>query len=574
MNDGRPNNDLLSPQAASPGWRRYFTRQRLRLFIGLSIAAHLVLGMSWGVPAYVKQKRLAAEQARLEQQHEDERKAAAAALAQAKKKSLEQTAQDVAEQTRKAFEAIAGDLKQQDKEKTWTAIQPKVQPAEQQLAKALGDQSMTEQDLRNIQADLNRTLIDSVNQSINDDSAAVDADAFVTAVETRVVPEIVGHYKDLLNPKVAQPVRAAADAFVNSTRDDTGKSIGATDLDRKTIDDSLRRVIPELDAAASEIDQAAQLAAGRNPPAADEIKKHREAAAAHLTTAAGAEEAAESALTRLAVASGKMNGGIEPMDRIHETLSPITLATASLKLVRGALDAGNAADASQKLTVLQLQQQKIGAQWNGANEAVGRASWWAEQSSRNAVGVAGAKPISNLINQDLTSAFHDKAIQRLTDLLSGALRKRLAAAGDKIDESLIASTMERVKAILQGKVPTAGGYGESTSRGLLDIAASSQHPAGAEVEKLAKSFTDAATPIILNGVHEVVSDASFDAHLSDLVSKPDADPTRDDVRDRVAMLEARASEGRVSGFDSVSFTDLRQRHEPRGESRTCAGCGR
>ena len=61
-----PENSPAATLGKKPAWRRHVTRQRLRAFVLLSVAAHLILGMSWGVPAYVKQKRLEAEQRRQE----------------------------------------------------------------------------------------------------------------------------------------------------------------------------------------------------------------------------------------------------------------------------------------------------------------------------------------------------------------------------------------------------------------------------------------------------------------------------------------------------------------------------
>ena len=146
------------------GWRRYFTRQRLAAFRHpfnrCPLAAGDVLGCSRirETKATVRLKWCGRRRCRKLQ-----RKAAAGALAQAKARNLQNTLEDVQEQTRKAFEAIAGDLKQADREKTWAAVEPKLQPAEQRLAKALGDQTMTEQDLRNLEADLNRQMVDAVN---------------------------------------------------------------------------------------------------------------------------------------------------------------------------------------------------------------------------------------------------------------------------------------------------------------------------------------------------------------------------------------------------------------------------
>ena len=150
-----------------------------------------------------------------------------------------------------------------------------MQPAEQQLAEALGDRSMTEQDLRNLQADVDRQLVEAVNDTLNVDVGREEAEAFLAAVESRVVPELVAHYKGQLVPKVAQPVRAAADAFVKATGADASAALGAADAGRRAVADALKRLGDESDAAGGEVDQAQSLAARKPPAPADEIQQTR-----------------------------------------------------------------------------------------------------------------------------------------------------------------------------------------------------------------------------------------------------------------------------------------------------------
>jgi hypothetical protein len=209
------------------------------------------------------------------------------------------------------------------------------------------------------------------------------------------------------------------------------------------------------------------------------------------------------------------------------------------------------------LTALTLAQRKLATQWTSAAEAAGRVSGLAEQSARGAIGAVEDKPAAQLVDQRVSEAFVEHASQRLTDALSDAFRKRLTAAGVKPEDALVASTAKRVKAILDTKVAGAGGYGASTSQALRDIAGSAKPTAGAEGERMGAKFMEAARPIIIDGVDQVIADATLDAHLAEMVSKPEQDQGRDDVRDRVAMLAARASDGRANALDTVSFTDLR-----------------
>src|SRR5438045_2226426 len=124
MNGKQPQSTSTDPKPQSQGWQRHFTRQRLRIFIVLSVAAHVLLGLSWGVPAYIKEQRRRAEEARIMAEEEAKRTAAESALAKAKAKDLAQTIEEVQDKTKKAFDNLAGDLNRADQEKTWEAVKP------------------------------------------------------------------------------------------------------------------------------------------------------------------------------------------------------------------------------------------------------------------------------------------------------------------------------------------------------------------------------------------------------------------------------------------------------------------
>ncbi len=540
-----------------PSWRRHVTRNRLRAFILLSVAVHLVLGMSWGVPAYVKQKRLEAEQRRQEAVLEQQRQASKSALAKAKAADLARTVQDVAEKTRKAFDNLTGDLAQSDKDKTWTAVEPKLQPAEQQLAQALDDRSMTDQDLRNLQANVDRELVESVNDSLTVDAGREEAEAFLAGVESRVVPELVAHYKSELVPKVAEPVRAAADVFVKAQGADASAALGGTDAGRHDVIEALKRLSDETDAAGADADQAQSLST-RNPPALDEeVKQHCEAAGAHLSAAGAAAESAAAGLSKLIERAKPVTGGADITRRLGAASDSLAQARQTLTAAGAALSANDRAGAARQITALLLALRKLNTEWASASEAADQAAPRAEQAARGALTLVQDNPIPQQVQGHLTGAFRDKASQRLTDVLTDALRARLTAAGVKPDDALVASTAKRLKDLLETKVPDAGGYGASTSEALREAAGSSRRATVAGAEPLARKFTQAAEPVIATGAVEVVTDSAIDSHLAELVSKPEKDAALNDVRDRVAMLAARASDGRSNTLDSVSLTDLR-----------------
>jgi hypothetical protein len=559
LNYAQPRSSPVAPAELpqQSGWRRYFTRQRLRAFIILSIAAHLILGMSWGVPAYVKQKRLEAEQRRQQALLEEQQKNAQSALAKAKAKNLSQTLQDVEDQTRKSFENLAADLAQTNKEKTWEAVQPTVKPVEQQLAAALGDRSMTDQDLRNLQANLDRQLVEAVNDTLSVDVGREEVDAFLAGVESRVVPELIVQYKGQLVGKVALPVRGTANDFVKATHDETAGAIGTTAADRKAIADAMTHVREALDAAGGDADKAQSLSTRKNAPTGDDLQKATADAIAQLATASTAANAATESLSKLIAQAKPLVGGNDLAERIEIATDSLSHTREGIKAANANLTGGNYADGSRQLTALSLAERKLESQWASASDAADSSAAAADQSARGALSAVKDDPMPQKVDRDMAELFREKGSPRLTDVLTDALRKRLAAAGLKPDESLITATAKRVKQILETKVGDGGGYGVSTSQSLRDAAGSARPVAGAVGEHLAAKFTQLAEPVIISGVTQVVSDATLDAHLAELVSKPEKDPGRDDVRDRVAMLAARASDGRASTLDSVSLTDLR-----------------
>jgi len=541
--------------ASLPGWRRHFTRQRLRAFVLLSIAAHLVLGMSWGLPAYVKQRRLEAEQRRQQELLEQQQKAATAALAKAKANDLAKTIQDLHDKTHKSFDNLTAELPQPDKEKTWKAVEPAVKPAEHQLAEALGDRSMTEQDLRNLQANVDRELVQAVNDTLSVDAGREEAEAFLASVEARVVPELVAHYKGEIVSKVAQPVKAAADSFVKEQGTDASAATGGAD-GLHAISDLLRHIADESDAAGGEVDQAQSLPTRRPPAADDEVRQHITAATSHLAAVSTAGEEAASRIAALVERAKPVTGGAEMANRLGAVVDSVTRVRDTVKTASAALAANDSANAARQLTALALAQRKLAVQWTSASEAAGQAAPRAEQLARGMLALVQDDPIPHRVDGDLADAFRDKPSDRLTGVLTEAFRKRLTAAAIKPDDALVASTEKRLKELLETKVGAADGYGASTSQHLRDAAGAFKHEKDAEGDRLAGTFTRTAEPIIKAGVADVVADTSLDVRLAEMVAKPATDG-RDDVRDRVAMLAAQARDGRTTALDSVSLTDLR-----------------
>ena len=203
-----------SPASTSDGVLSYVMQHKFRAFLLLSVAAHLAVGVGWGVPAYVREQHRKETERKAALEATEDKKRAEAQIDTAKKGSFDAARQDVIRQLRKTFDTLVRDLADKRREQLWTSVLPSLSPPVDALAAALGDTSVTEHDLRNLQADLNRQLVERLNDHLARLVAQWQQEDYLHRIETIVIPAMQSHYRQALDKSVGPVLRDAGRAFV------------------------------------------------------------------------------------------------------------------------------------------------------------------------------------------------------------------------------------------------------------------------------------------------------------------------------------------------------------------------
>jgi hypothetical protein len=522
-------------------WRRYFTGQRLRLFILLSVAAHVIVLTSWGVPAYVKQRRLAEREREQAALLEQQRKAAEAAIALAKTKAHKETVAEVKQQTRRAFEDLVGDLPAKQKESVWDKVSQKLAPVEDQLAKALADQRASQQDLDNAQADLNRRLVETTSAEVTASAGQAEADAFLANVQNAVLPEMVRFYSEKLGDHVGQPLHAQAEVYVNAASQGSQTSIVGLDAQRKAAGDALATLSREMDAAGNDAD-----AGGKDRLAS---------AAQHISACAAAADTVDTTLAKMADAIKSPAGGSAFADKIAAVRSSLVDARRSLKQASDALAAGNTDALGNALTAGALMEERLGAQWNAVNDASAQLPSAAADNARGTVGAAAATVLPPDVLTAFGKAFDEKAADRIAAALGDAFAKRLAAK-NVTDPALIKSVTAQTRQMMTQRMSDEPALGAAGVAPLGEYAGrQSAGQVGDAANALISAFEQQSRPTIQTGAQAAAEDSGDDDKLVALASAKTNNETADEARDRLATVAANEKEGRAS-TDAISATDL------------------
>jgi hypothetical protein len=171
-----------------------------------------------------------------------------------------------------------------------------------------------------------------------------ETDAFLAAVESKVAPLLVAHYKAQVAPKVAQPVRAKGDEFVRVTKDATNAAMTQTADARKAIGDALRKQAEAIDAAAAATDQSVLLAAKKPAAPADDVKKSADAAATALATASAAADFAQTAISKFADQARPLDGAADLSERVAPVREFFAHVAEAERLYAALVEAGRIPD--------------------------------------------------------------------------------------------------------------------------------------------------------------------------------------------------------------------------------------
>jgi hypothetical protein len=523
-------------------WRRYFTGQRLRLFILLSVAAHVIVLSSWGVPAYVRQRREAEREREQAALVARQKAAADAALASAKAKAHKETVAEVKQQTRRAFDDLVGDLPAKQKESVWDKVSQKLAPVEDQLAKALADQRASQQDLDNAQADLNRKLVETTSVEVTASAGQAEADAFLANVQNAVLPEMVRFYSEKLSDHVGQPLHAQADGYVNAASQNSQSSIGGLDAQRTAAGDALAAVSREMDAAANDADAGG--------------KDHLASAAKHVASCAAAADTVDATLAKMADAIKSATGGSAYADKIAAVQTSLVDTRQSLKAASDALAAGDADALGKAMTAGSLMEERLGAQWNAVNDASAQLPNAAADNARGTVGAAASTVLPPDVLSAFGKAFDATAADRIAAALGDAFAKRLTAK-NVTDPALVKSVTAQARQLMTQRMSNEPALGTAGVAPLSEYAgrqaATGRGPDAANA--LISAYEQQSRPIIEAGAQAAAADSGDDGKLVALASTETNNATADEARDRLATVAANEKEGRASS-DAISATDL------------------
>lgn len=511
-----------------PDVRPHFWQgQRFRRFILLSVAVHAVVGAIWGVPGYVRMREEEEQQRQAMLTFQREREAAEATLKQATQEALERTKAEVAEAARRTFDALVKELPAKQKEKVWEKVSAKISPASEAFAKALADRTHTEQDLQNIQADLNRELVEETEAELTISVSQMLAEDFVASVQQNVVPEAVRHYEGQVEGKIGNRLRGDGEKLINEAR--------------KRTEQAMTRVRERADRARGPLDGVRQQVGG-----APEGGKLSEAArrmgeverivgeiAKGCEGVEGAEGMAATAVDAVKIA-GEMKAGIATAQE-HVKAKRVTEATVA---------AADVAMAETRLRPLLTQ----------LAELSGRPHETADVRAREAIGWVRDESLIKGIDGAFAEAFATQAGPRMVGVLMEKFAKMLEGRSLK-DEKLVEDVRQQVTQIVLRGVGQARVYHEPGTRPLEDLARKREETAGAS-ETLRGAFAETAKATLAKGIAEIMKDAGADGRLADRTNLP-INGMEDDVRYRLETMANNAREGRTLGMlDNIGSGNL------------------
>lgn len=464
-----------------------FLQTRLGRFVAVSLIVHCAAGLSWGVPAYLK----ARDEARLLAEAEAAKQAKAAearAKAEAERLArLDAIKSRLAERLRADHERLVGaDIPEPDKSQLFKQVLAKLDKPMTDLARALADATATENDLRNLDAELRREQIFAIDKVLDERGAEPTAAAFREEVASQVVPQLA----EALKADFAK--RAVGSA--TSTLDKERKAAAAEeDKLRKESIGQLADAASKA-AAAGEASAAAAAAyvARETPPAEGAAKPDAKARGeeakrlrGELDRLAKEGERLENQVRKAATAAAQLS---EPAGAAaNEAASSIAEARTALAGARTAAAAGKDIEAA---TAAVKAKQSLAA---AATRAAGAASA-AEQAARREAEVAAAVAarageMAKAAESAFVEKFRAESAPAVADQLSKAFAARLKASGIEADGK-VGEMRSELQAMLATRVPEAAGLAAAVNTAL---AAPAQPDAGKEAGKDAKPVASAAT---------------------------------------------------------------------------------
>ncbi len=433
------------------------SRGRLRRFVAWSLFAHLGAGIAWGVPALLTRQ---AEQERLQEEAANAKHLLieeAKAKEYARQQQIEATRREVERELRKEFDKLASALSEAKREELWQEVAKRTAAESANLAEALGKASTPEQDLRTLEAELQRAMVKNLDEVVTAESARELADRFVDQVESQVAPGLAETMKDELSKRVAQKMREEADRLIAKQREDAKRAADQTK-------GALSEAAAKLAAANAAATQAAAQQAKVDTAAqtASAAAKQLEQATASLGEAKARTQAAETE-AKAANPDGKVPAATQAANKAATQAATQAVAQAESQLAKAKTEsATQAANAAQQL-----------------EQATARLG---EAESR--LDEAGAKAASLDGKAQEQVAASDKAIadaRAATAKAATAVRERSPDAATAVAEAKAATSA--AQAATKSAIEAVAGQADRTAVASTAIRAAVEADLSAQVER-------------------------------------------------------------------------------------------
>lgn len=519
---------------------------RLGTFVAWSLIVHLGAGVAWGVPAILRQK--AENDLVREQKEAAERiaKASVEAKAYAKEKLVEQTNKQVQEQLKNQVDKLTSALSEEQRNKLWNELKDKLADSSHAYADALGNPEVSEQDLRNLEAQLQQELVQKLDAQLDATSSKDLAENFLAQVETQVAPDLAQHMQDDVRDHVAKQLREQADRLINAQRDAAKRE---RDAGANAVRDAQRQ-LNEADALTKNDQQDAKKSAQNLKEAAKKVAAATKSltaarertpdlgATAHdsLTTADTSVAAAQTTLAQTATTTS------------DATATPETKTTAQDALAKQLTAARQATDA--------------------ALDAIAKADA-REQEVREALKQSSEKDLKTAAEQAFSEQFRAETVPRLSTKLGQAFKDQLKRNGIE-DPKLVAEVAAKAADLLANKVPELAKAGEQVQQKFADVAptagAETQAAAPAQeqiqLSELDRKLADGQKQLLADAKTKIGALAKDGRHDGEALKKAGAGAGGDDagldMRERIGRMAEGMANGRVGSLGGSGLGDLRQ----------------
>lgn len=541
----------ISPSQPRPN------RWRLRRFVAWSLLAHLGAGVAWGIPALLthqaEQELREAEVANAKRMLIEEVKA----KEHARQQQIEATRREVERELRKEFDKLAAALSEAKREELWQEVAKRTTTESANLAEALGKPNTPEQDLRTLEAELQRAMIRNLDEIVTAESARELADRFVAQVESQVAPGLAETMQDEMSKRVAQKMREEADRLIAKQREDAKR---AADQAKGALNEAAAKLAAAHAAATQAATQQAKVDSGTQSTA--EAAKQLEQATASLGEAKARTQATE-AEAKAASPDGKVPAATQAANKAATQAATQAVAQAEKQLAKSKSDAATqAAEAAKQLEQVAA---RLGEAEKRLDEAGAKAanldSAAQEQVAASDKAIADARAATAKAvaavrerSPDATASLAEA--QAATAAAQAATRSAIDAVAGQTDRAAVASAAVRasVEAELSSQVanalsdeltkttlPRLAGKLQEGFKKQLDANGMSDDALVAQVGKEVQERLAKAVPAMAKA-----GDAALDAKFSDMPASSAAAAGAAKPSPGDSMLDKALAEGLAS----------------------------